>query len=183
MAAAMDLQLRRLCDRRACSTRTARRRSRSATARCAGRAARAGRRHDGAMLAAVRHPTAAGVISGGDDGRLVWSRPDERPDAGRGRRAAGSRAWRRSRAPASSPSAAGREARVLDLADPAFARVFAHERSVADVALDAQGPAPGGGHLRRRGALVRPHRRPAAGDAALGRLAHRRRCSARTASS
>ena len=32
--------------------------------------------HDGAVLAAVRHPTGEGVISGGDDGRLVWSRRD-----------------------------------------------------------------------------------------------------------
>ena len=32
--------------------------------------------HDGPVLAAARHPTAEGVITGGDDGRLVWSRRD-----------------------------------------------------------------------------------------------------------
>ena len=56
--------------------------------------------HDGAVLAAVRHPTAEGVITGGDDGRLVWSRRDGDAAAGRGegpldrepRRAAGRRA-------------------------------------------------------------------------------------------
>jgi len=93
--------------------------------------------HDGAALAAIRHPTAPGVITGGDDGRLVWSRPDgvevlaEAP----GR-------WIESVAAAPGASllafGAGREARVIDLSDPAFARSFAHERSVADVALDGR---------------------------------------------
>jgi WD40 repeat protein len=93
--------------------------------------------HDGAALAAIRHPTQPGLITGGDDGRLVWSRPEatqllaEAP----GR-------WIESvaAAPGSSLVAfgAGREARVIDLADPGFARGFAHERSVADVALDAR---------------------------------------------
>src|SRR4051812_43448547 len=31
--------------------------------------------HDGAALSAVLHPSGDGVVSGGDDGRLVWSRP------------------------------------------------------------------------------------------------------------
>ena len=30
--------------------------------------------HDGAALAAVAHPSGDGVVTGGDDGRLVWSR-------------------------------------------------------------------------------------------------------------
>jgi WD40 repeat protein len=93
--------------------------------------------HDGAVLAAIRHPTQAGVITGGDDGRLVWSRPDgiqvlaEAP----GR-------WIESVAAAPGVSlvafGAGREARVIDAADPAYVRSFTHERSVADVALDAR---------------------------------------------
>jgi hypothetical protein len=93
--------------------------------------------HDGAALAAIRHPTAAGVISGGDDGKLVWSRPDSVETLAEvpGR-------WIESVAaqPGASLIAfgAGREARVLDLADAGFSRVFAHERSVADVALDAK---------------------------------------------
>ena len=93
--------------------------------------------HDGAVLAAVRHPTAPGLLTGGDDGRLVWSRPDgvQVLAEAKGR-------WIESLAaqPGASLVAygAGREARVIDLDDPGFSRVFAHERSVADVALDAK---------------------------------------------
>jgi len=94
--------------------------------------------HQGAVLAAVRHPTGPGVITGGDDGRLMWSRPQgvEVLAEAKGR-------WIESVAavPGSSLVAfgAGREARVIDLADAKFARVFAHERSVSDLALDAKG--------------------------------------------
>ena len=94
--------------------------------------------HDGAILAAIRHPTRPGVISGGDDGRLVWSRPDalqvlaEAP----GR-------WIDCLAAAPGQGlvafGAGREARVIDLGDAKFARAFAHERSVADLGFDARG--------------------------------------------
>jgi WD40 repeat protein len=93
--------------------------------------------HDGAVLAAARHPTGEGVITGGDDGRLVWSRRDGTQTLAevKGR-------WVESVAvqPGSSLVAfgAGREARVLDLADPGFSRSFAHERSVADLAFDAR---------------------------------------------
>jgi WD40 repeat protein len=93
--------------------------------------------HDGAVLAAVRHPTGPGLITGGDDGRLVWSRRDgsEVLAEAKGR-------WIDcvTAAPGASLVAfgAGREARVIDLANPAFARAFPHERSVADVALDGR---------------------------------------------
>jgi WD40 repeat protein len=93
--------------------------------------------HDGAALAAVRHPTAPGMLTGGDDGRLVWSRPDgvQLLAEAKGR-------WIESISaqPGASLVAygAGREARVIDLADAGFSRVFAHERSVADVALDGR---------------------------------------------
>jgi WD40 repeat protein len=94
--------------------------------------------HDGPVLAAVRHPTAEGMITGGDDGRLVWSRRDgtELLAEARGR-------WIESIAAQAGVSlvafGAGREARVIDVADAGFARTFAHERSVAAVALDARG--------------------------------------------
>lgn len=94
--------------------------------------------HRGAVLCAVRHPTAAGVLTGGDDGRLVWSRPDgvEALAEVKGR-------WIESVAAAhGAPLVAfgvGREARVIDVGDARFSRVFTHERSVADVALDAKG--------------------------------------------
>src|SRR5215472_998213 len=94
--------------------------------------------HDGAILAAIRHPTAAGVISGGDDGRVVWSRAEgvQTLAEAKGR-------WIDclAAAPGSSLLAfgAGREARVIDLADPAFSRIFAHERSVAAVSFNNRG--------------------------------------------
>jgi WD40 repeat protein len=93
--------------------------------------------HEGPVLAAVRHPTAEGVITGGDDGRLVWSRRD-----GTTLLAEAKGRWIES--VAAQPGAglvafaAGREARVIDVADPSFSRSFTHERSVADVALDAR---------------------------------------------
>ena len=109
--------------------------------------------HDGPVLCAVAHPSGAGVVTGGDDGRLVWSRPDgtaqELADTGG--------VWIDAVAAADATGllafAAGREARVLDVADPAFARSFRHDRAVADVAFDAKGrrlatATYGGVHLR-----------------------------------
>ena len=94
--------------------------------------------HDGAVLCAALHPSGEGVITGGDDGRLVWSRPGSAVELAE----AGGR-W--IDAVAASPAsgliafAAGREARVLDVADPAFARSFPHERTVAGLAFEAKG--------------------------------------------
>ncbi|MFI4976128.1 MAG: WD40 repeat domain-containing protein [Caulobacterales bacterium] len=94
--------------------------------------------HNGAILGACVHPSGVGVVSGGDDGALVWSRADaaDRVAEVKGR-------WIDS-VDASADSgllafSAGREVRVLDVADPAFERVFQHERSVADVAFDPRG--------------------------------------------
>ena len=94
--------------------------------------------HDGAVLCAVRHPSGRGVITGGDDGRLVWSQPDEAAplaDA-RGR-------WIDS--VAASPESglvaysAGKVATVLDASDAAFRREFTHERTVSGLAFDPKG--------------------------------------------
>jgi len=94
--------------------------------------------HDGAVLSACVHPAGEGVLTGGDDGRVAWSRPSGAQELARvpGR-------W--IDAVAASPEskliafAAGRELMVRDAADPAFARAFAHERSIADVAFDPKG--------------------------------------------
>jgi WD40 repeat protein len=94
--------------------------------------------HDGAILCAVRHPK-GGVLSGGDDGRVVWSRPEGPEDLAK------VAAGRWIDCLAVSPSqglyafGSGRDAHVRDLADPAFARLFPHERSIADLAFDAKG--------------------------------------------
>lgn len=94
--------------------------------------------HDGAVLCAVAHPSGQGVITGGDDGQLVWSRPDEAV------KLAGAQGRWIDAVAASAVSgliafAAGREVTVLDAADPPFRRRFAHERSVAALAFEAKG--------------------------------------------
>ena len=93
--------------------------------------------HAGAILSACLHP-AGGVLSGGDDGKLVWTRgelattlltvPGRWIDAVAASPASGLIA-----------AAAGREVHVLDSADRGFSRVFTHEKSVADIAFDPKG--------------------------------------------
>ncbi len=94
--------------------------------------------HAGAILCAVRHP-AGGVITGGDDGRVVWSTPAQT----RVLAEAGATRWIDCLAVTPEQGlyafGAGHEARVRDLKDPAFERLFAHERSVADLAFDPKG--------------------------------------------
>jgi WD40 repeat protein len=94
---------------------------------------------DAAVQCAALHPSGEGLVTGGDDGRLVWSRAGEAPVE------LGNVSGRWIDAVAASAEsgliafAAGREARVLDARDKAFQRVFAHERSVAGVAFDPKG--------------------------------------------
>lgn len=94
--------------------------------------------HEGAVFCAAPHPSGEGVISGGDDGAVVWTR-----ESGAAELARAPGRWIESLAasPASGLVAfgAGRELHVRDLADPAFSRVFPHERSVADLAFDPKG--------------------------------------------
>ena len=94
--------------------------------------------HDGAILCAAVHPSGEGLVTGGDDGRVVWSRKSGASELAKikGR-------W--IDAVASAPAtgliafAAGREVRILDIADPAFSTTYAHEKSVADVTFDPKG--------------------------------------------
>jgi WD40 repeat protein len=86
----------------------------------------------------IRFASGEGVLSGGDDGRLVWSRPDGAQEL-----ASLPGKWIEA-VDASAESkmfgfAAGRDLHVRDVADPAFSRVFAHEKSVADLAFDPKG--------------------------------------------
>lgn len=94
--------------------------------------------HDGAVLSAVAHPSGQGVITGGDDGRLVWSKADGAQEIAKvpGRWLDAVDASAESKLVAFS---AGKELHVRDLADAAFSRVFLHERSVAGVAFDPKG--------------------------------------------
>ena len=94
---------------------------------------------DGAVLCAALHPGGAGVLTGGDDGRLVWSRPGE------GAVALADSGGRWIDAVAASAAsgliafASARDVHVRDVADPAFARLFRHERSAADLAFEPKG--------------------------------------------
>lgn len=94
--------------------------------------------HDGAVLAAAAHPSGRGLITGGDDGRVMWSQPDGAhllaEEKGR---------WIDVVAASSASGlfayAEGRNLHVHDVNDQGFHNVFAHERTVSDVAFDAKG--------------------------------------------
>ncbi len=93
--------------------------------------------HDGAVLCAAAHPGGSGVVTGGDDGRLVWSRPE-------GSETLADLGGKWIDALASEPAgliafAAGKVLHVRDVKDAAFTRSFQHERSVADLAFDPKG--------------------------------------------
>ncbi|HET9160908.1 MAG TPA: WD40 repeat domain-containing protein, partial [Caulobacteraceae bacterium] len=92
----------------------------------------------GAILCAAAHPSGEGVLTGGDDGKVMWVRPAGAQVVAevRGR-------WidclAASRESGLIAFGAGRELHVRDAADAAFARMFAHDKSVADVAFDPKG--------------------------------------------
>ncbi|WP_293906451.1 WD40 repeat domain-containing protein [Phenylobacterium sp.] len=94
--------------------------------------------HDGACLTACLPARGEGLLTGGDDGRVVVSTPAGPEEIGKvpGR-------WIDAVAASAGSGlfafAAGRELHVRDTADAAFARVFTHEKSVADVAFDPKG--------------------------------------------
>jgi len=92
----------------------------------------------GSVLCACAHPSGVGMITGGDDGRVIWSRPSGAELIGevKGR-------WIDAVASSSASGmiafAAGKELQVRDVADPAFARTFRHEASVSDIAFEPKG--------------------------------------------
>ena len=94
--------------------------------------------HDGAILIAAAHPSGEGVLSGGDDGRLVWSRGSEsQPIA----EVAGGWIDALAASPASGliAFAAGRDVHMRDAADAAFQRRFSQQASAAALAFDPKG--------------------------------------------
>lgn len=94
--------------------------------------------HEGAVLCAELHPSGEGVITGGDDGRLVWTRRE-----GAAELALMPGKW--IDVLAVSPESgliaygSGRQVQVKDAKDPAFLRLFEHDRSVAGLAFDPKG--------------------------------------------
>jgi len=94
--------------------------------------------HEGAVLSAAAHPAGEGLLTGGDDGRLAWSRP------GRSEKVAEvPGAWIDALAASAGSGlfafAAGRSLVVRDAADAKFERRFAHDKTVAGLAFDARG--------------------------------------------
>ncbi len=94
--------------------------------------------HDGAVLSAAVHPSGDGLVTGGDDGRIVWSRR-----GGTEVLAEVPGRWIDSVATSAESgliaAAAGRSLVVLDAADRAFRRDHAAERTLAAVAFDPKG--------------------------------------------
>jgi WD40 repeat protein len=94
--------------------------------------------HQGAVLCAAAHPSGEVFVTGGDDGRLVWTGPDG-PQLLAEVKGRWIDAVASSRASGLIGFAAGREAHVRDAGDPKFSAAFAHDRAVADVAFDPKG--------------------------------------------
>jgi WD40 repeat protein len=98
--------------------------------------------HDGAVLCAAPHPSGVGVVTGGDDGAVIWSRI-EGDELAAMRLAERKGRWIDSLACAPDTGliafSAGRETAVIDAADPGFSRSFMHERTVAGLAFDPKG--------------------------------------------
>ncbi|CAN5322784.1 WD40 repeat domain-containing protein [soil metagenome] len=98
--------------------------------------------HDGAVLAAAVHPSGRGVVTGGDDGRVVWSRLEGDEVVAsviaevKGR-------WIEHVATSAASNliafTAGKEAHVRDAGDAKFLRVFLHEKTVSGLAFDPKG--------------------------------------------
>ncbi|WP_298160597.1 WD40 repeat domain-containing protein [Brevundimonas sp.] len=95
--------------------------------------------HDGAILCAVVHPSGDGLVTGGDDGRVIWSRKGE---AGVLATSKGGQ-WIDSIDASSETKliafSAGKTLSVIDATDAGFRRDFVHERTVSGVAFDPKG--------------------------------------------
>jgi WD40 repeat protein len=93
---------------------------------------------DASVQCACAHPSGEGVLTGGDDGRVVWTRAA-------GAELVGEIRGRWIDCIASSPEsgliayAAGKDLHVKDVNDPKFARAFKHDHSLADLAFEPKG--------------------------------------------
>jgi WD40 repeat protein len=95
--------------------------------------------HDGAALCAAVHPLGDGIVTGGDDGRLMWSRRDEAPVVLASAKGQWIDAVDASAASGLIAFSYGRTLSVIDAKDVGFRRDFQHERTVSGVAFDPKG--------------------------------------------
>lgn len=95
--------------------------------------------HDGAILCAAVHPSGDGVVTGGDDGRVIWHRRGEAGLLANSAKGAWIDAIDASAEGKLIAFSAGRVLTVLDATDAAFRRDFEHERTVSGVAFDPKG--------------------------------------------
>jgi WD40 repeat protein len=98
---------------------------------------------DGAVQCACPHPSGEGIVTGGDDGRVVWTRASGSEPIGEIPRDTRGGRWIDCVASSAESGliafAAGKQMQVKDAKDPAFARAFAHEHSLSDLAFDPKG--------------------------------------------
>lgn len=94
--------------------------------------------HDGAVLCAVVHPSGDGLVTGGDDGRVIWSRKGEA-----GVLATSKGQWIDAIDASTETKliafSSGKTLSVIDATDAGFRRDFQHERTVSGVAFDPKG--------------------------------------------
>jgi WD40 repeat protein len=95
--------------------------------------------HDGAILCAAVHPSGEGVVTGGDDGQVIWSQRNQA-----GLLASSIKGQWIDAIDASAESkliafSSGKILSVIDATDQDFRRDFQHERTVSGVAFDPKG--------------------------------------------
>nr|WP_295110945.1 WD40 repeat domain-containing protein [uncultured Caulobacter sp.] len=96
----------------------------------------------GAVLASAVHPSGNGVVTGGDDGKVVWSRI-EGGEVVATLIAEVKNKWIEHVATSAASGliafTAGKEVHVRDVADAAFTRTFTHEKTVSGLAFEPKG--------------------------------------------
>ena len=95
--------------------------------------------HDGAVLCAALHPSGEGVVTGGDDGRVIWSRKNEAGVLATSERGQWIDAIDASSETKLIAFSSGKAVSVIDASDAGFRRDFQHERTVSGVAFDPKG--------------------------------------------
>ena len=95
--------------------------------------------HDGAILCATLHPSGEGLVTGGDDGRVIWSRKNEAGVLATSERGQWIDAIDASPGTKLIAFSSGKTLSVIDASDASFRRDFQHERTVSGVAFDPKG--------------------------------------------